>query len=61
MPALDSIGHPRMFYNLPGKAVFIQRLHERVRVELFDIKYAAPFQTPVSTIIAPIIAGTPVV
>ena len=41
-PALDFIRQRSMFYNLPGKSVFIQRLHKPVRVKLFDIKYPCP-------------------
>ena len=50
-----------MIYYLPGKAVPVQGLHERIGIELFHIEDPGAFQMPVSTIIAPIIVGTPVV
>ena len=47
--------------HLPGQAVLVQGLHEGIGIELLHIPHAGPFPQPLSIIMAPIIAGTPVV
>ncbi len=46
---------------VPRKPVLVQLLHERIRVELFHSTHRASSRVPFRNIMAPIMAGTPVV
>ena len=58
---LPSVHQDRMEVFLPGQAPLVQRLHKGIRIELLDIVDSGLFQVPVISIMAPIMAGTPVV